>query len=90
MKIIITEDKYQELSDMTEKMLRYGGRIMTCLEELKGESAGERDDEDWDDDDEMGMRGAYGSRGGYGMRGGESTGYRRGVRGTGPYSRYRR
>ena len=86
MKIIITEDKFQELSQTAEKMLKYGGRLMTCLESLEDEGGygerggnsggmGMRDDEDWDDT-EMGMRR-------------ERFGMRQGVKGTGRYSRYR-
>ena len=82
--IEISESKVEKMSDYAEKMVRYGGKLMQCLEELSsGESMGERwdDDEDYDD---MGDRGGYGGgsgRGGYGNR--------RGVRGTGRYSRYR-
>lgn len=82
--IEISESKVEKMSDYAEKMVRYGGKLMQCLEELSnGESMGERwdDDEDYDD---MGERGGYGGvpgRGGYGNR--------RGVRGTGRYSRYR-
>ena len=64
--IEISESKVEKMSDYAEKMVRYGGKLMQCLEELSsGESMGER----WDD------RGSYGNR--------------RGVRGTGRYSRYR-
>ena len=80
----ISENKVEKMSDYAEKMLRYGGKLMQCLEELsEGESMGQREyDEDDYDDDEMGE---YGNRGGYpgGMN------QRRGVRGTGRYSRYR-
>ena len=72
---------------------------MQCIESLGEGSMGQRDDDDWDDDDDdnFGMRGGYsGGRGSYGMRDGGSYGMRdgmmgerRGVRGTGPYSRYR-
>ena len=63
MKIIkITEDKKEKMSDYAEKMLRYGGKLMQCIEELDEGHMGERndDDEDWDDDD-MGYR--YGGMG---------------------------
>lgn len=59
MKIIkITEDKKEKLSEYVEKMLRYGGKAMQCIEELDEGSMGERDDDDddWDDDDMMGYR----------------------------------
>lgn len=54
--IQITEEKKEKLSEMCEKMLHYGGKMMQCLESL-------------DDDREMGMRDEedyYGHR--YGMR----------------------
>lgn len=91
MKIIeITENKMSDLYDYTEKMLKYGGKMMSCLEDLKeGKSMGHRgygnrydmnehgySERDWEEDDEDS---------GYGNRMGE----RRGVRGTGRYSRYR-
>ena len=67
MKIIkITEEKKEKLSEYVEKMLRYGGKAMQCIEELGEDSMGERydDDDDWDDEDMMGYR--YG--GGMGER----------------------
>lgn len=83
--IEITESKVEKMSDYAEKMLKYGGKLMQCIEELSGgESMGRRERYYDDDDeryDEMGERGGYGDRGGYGER--------RGVRGTGRYSRYR-
>lgn len=60
MRIIkITESKKEKMSDYAEKMLRYGGKLMQCLEELDEGSMGERDDDDpddWDEDDDMGYR----------------------------------
>jgi len=80
MKIIIREEKYDELTKCAEKMLRYGGKLMACLEEM-GDSYSERNDEDYDvDDDDDDERSHY-RRGGMHMR--------RGVKGTGIYSRYR-
>lgn len=89
MKIFITEDKKDEMSGLCEKMLHYGGKLMSCIEALEAEGYGERVgmrendwDEDEDDDEPVGMRGvagAYGSRAG--MRRGRS------VR-TGRYTRY--
>ncbi len=36
MRIIeITEDKFEELSENVEKMLRYGGKVMSCVDTLK-------------------------------------------------------
>lgn len=78
--IRIEEGKVDRMSDYAEKMLRYGGKLMSCIEELSGGGYGERDDEDdWDDDDDMGMREGYRvGRGGYrdemGMRRSRRTG----------------
>ena len=36
--IEIEHDKIQNLSEYTEKVLRYGGKLMQCLEELEGKS----------------------------------------------------
>lgn len=81
--IRITSEKRDEMSDIAGKMLRYGGKLMDCLESLGDEDYGERmgmrEEDDWDDDDDMGMRGGY--RGGYGMRRGRSPR-------TGRYTRY--
>lgn len=87
MKIFITEDKKDEMSGLCEKMLHYGGKLMSCIEAMEEEGYGERmgmRSDDWDDDDDdepMGMRGGYGTRGGYGMRRGRSSR-------TGRYTRY--
>ena len=51
--IEITESKYDHLVENAEKMLRYGGKVMQCLDELC----------------EEGHYGERGGRGGYGMRG---------------------
>ena len=51
--IEISESKVEKMSDYAEKMLRYGGKLMQCLEEISGgEEMGERWDEDrrYDDD----------------------------------------
>lgn len=80
--IKITDSKKDEMSELAEKMLHYGGKLMSCLESLGDEDYGERmgmrDDWDDDEDDDMGMRGG---RGGYGMRRGRSSR-------TGRYTRY--
>lgn len=84
MMIEISESKVEKMSDYAEKMLKYGGKLMECLEELSSaEDMGERwnDDDRYFDEENMGERGGS-SRGGSGM------GQRRGVRGTGR-SRYR-
>lgn len=66
MKIIeITEHKMSDLYECAEKMLKYGGKVMNYLEEMKEHSSmghrgnryGEHDDygeREWDDD--MGER----------------------------------
>lgn len=83
----ISENKVEKMSDYAEKMLKYGGKLMQCLEELsEGEGMGQREYDEDEYDDEMGERG-YGNRGGGGYSGG--MGQRRGKRGTGRYSRYR-
>lgn len=40
--IEITEDKLEGLCENAEKMLRYGGKVMSCLDELKRGKYGER------------------------------------------------
>ena len=82
MMIEIEDSKVERMSGYAEKMLKYGGKLMQCIEELsEGSGMGQRDDG-------YGNRGGYG--GGYGNRyGGGSMGQRRGVPGTGRYSRYR-
>lgn len=77
--IKIEEGKVDKMSDYAEKMLKYGGKLMSCIEELSEGGYGERDDDDdWEDDD-MGMREGYrGGRSGYrdemGMRRSRRTG----------------
>lgn len=70
--IEITEDKLGTLAENAEKMLRYGGKVMQCIDDLNRGSGrmGERhyDDyrstgdyrEKWNDDDD---RDRYGERG---------------------------
>ena len=36
--IEIKEDKLQNLSEYAEKVLKYGGKMMQCLEELESKS----------------------------------------------------
>lgn len=76
---MITEEKKEKMSECTEKILRYAGKLMSCIETLEDE-----DDEDYgernyrmgmrEDDEDMPM-----------MRYGE----RRGVRGSGRSRYYR-
>lgn len=76
MRIIqITEDKVSKMTDCVDKMLHYGGRLMSCLEELEGGNYGERSygeragypermgfrDPEWEDP-EMRMNYRYGER----------------------------
>lgn len=100
MMIEIEDSKVEKMGDYAEKMLRYGGKLMQCIEEISegGGGMGQRYDyDDYDDEyDDMGQRGGYGNRGsgygnrgGYGNRYGGDMGQRRGVPGTGRYSRYR-
>lgn len=86
MRIIrIEEHKVDKMSDYAEKMLKYGGKLMSCIEELSEGGYGERDDDDEeDDDDDMGMREGYRGRGRSGYR--DEMGMRRSRR-TGRYMR---
>lgn len=58
--IRIEESKKEKMTGYAEKMLKYGGKLMQCLEELGEDDYGDRDD-DWDeedfDDDDYGQRG---------------------------------
>ena len=47
--IQITEDKKSEMSELCNKMLHYGGKLMNCIENMSDESG-------------MGQRGGYGMR----------------------------
>ena len=89
--IRIEEGKKDKMSEYAEKMLKYGGKLMQCIEELGEGSMGNRDDDDddWDDDDDMGMRDGMGYRENMGsrrMRESGGMGYRRSSR-TGRYIR---
>lgn len=74
--IEISESKVGKMTDYAEKMLRYGGKLMQCLDELEGNEFGERSGSRGgsygnrynEADGGMGMR--YGERGSYGSRGG--------------------
>ena len=98
--IEIDESKVDKMSELAEKMLKYGGKLMSCIEQLSEEagmgqrmgSYGNRNSGGYIERD-----GAGGSRGGYGQRDDdmdddeeERMGERRGVKGTGRYSRFRR
>lgn len=61
--IEITEDKVSKMSEYAEKMLRYGGKLMQCLDELEGGEYGGREHEGRSYPHH---EGSYGGR--YGMR----------------------
>lgn len=76
--IEIEESKVDRMSELAQTMLRAGGQLMECIEECSDRgSYGERHGRDWDERDRDHDR----DFGGYGER--------RGVRGTGRYSRFR-
>ena len=58
--IEITEDKFDKMAEYTEKMLKYGGKLMSCLSDM-GEEYGMnyRENEDY---------GRYGRRSGMNYR----------------------
>lgn len=71
--IEITESKFDELAENAEKMLRYGGKLMSCIDGMRNGRMGERspmrdyrdwqEREKWDDDDyRQGERHGGGSR----------------------------
>lgn len=72
--IEITEDKFEELTEGVEDMLRIGGKVMSCLDGMKRERMGNRmpmpdyrdrwHDDDWRDEDRYGERRYYGRHGG--------------------------
>lgn len=78
--IQITEEKYDCMKEKCQQMLKLGGQIMQCLDEFDDEELDERD----------GMRGRMNHR----YRRDEyypdydEMNERRGVKGTGRYSRY--
>ena len=46
----ISEDKRNKMSELCEKMLSAGGKLMQCLEDLDGNQRG-GDRDDWDDNE---------------------------------------
>lgn len=103
--IEITEDKAMDLKEKAKKILKYGKEMYECIEELAEESQmGERGG--YGRYGNRGGYGGGSSSGGYSGGGygnrygnreyeddwddGDDFGERRGVRGTGRYSRYRR
>lgn len=92
--VTITRNKLGDLAENAEKMLRYGGKLMQCIDELQQENGmqgGEMGERTYMQDYNNGSygNGGYYPNGGYngGVRYG--MGERQGVPGTGPYSRYR-
>ena len=59
--IEISDSKVDKMSELAEKMLKYGGKLMQCIEEMSEES-------------NMGHRGGYGMRSGQGSQGGRYSG----------------
>ena len=93
MRIIkIEESKKDKMAECAEKALKSMGKLMQYIEDLGEDGYGERDEEDdWEEEEEMGMREGYrGGGGGYreggGYRGGGGSGMRRSSR-TGRYIR---
>lgn len=79
MMIEVSESKIGKMTDYAEKMLRYGGKLMQCLDELEGNEFGEREGYSHEGrsyrKDVMGSRygmrsryDSYGQRGDYGYR----------------------
>ena len=74
--IQIEESKVDKMSELAEKMLKYGGKLMQCIEEMSEESGiGHRGGYGMRSGQSSqggryygGSQGSYGSRGGYGMR----------------------
>lgn len=69
MMIEVSESKIGKMTDYAEKMLRYGGKLMQCLDELEGNEFGEREGHQGGSSygGRYGMRSRYDN---YGMRGG--------------------
>jgi hypothetical protein len=66
--IQIEESKLDKMSEYAEKMLKYGGKLMSCIEEMSEESGmGERGRMNYRDEGRHSY-GRYGNRGGYGNR----------------------
>jgi hypothetical protein len=66
--IQIEESKLDKMSEYAEKMLKYGGKLMSCIEEMSEESGmSERGRMNYRDEGRHSY-GRYGNRGGYGNR----------------------
>lgn len=82
--IEISENKMEHLGENVEKALKYMGKVMQCVEEMKehsriGEHYDEDDEYDGRMDERYGNRGSRSEGGQFGMRG---------SRGGGRYGRY--
>ena len=82
--IEISENKMEHLGENVEKALKYMGKVMQCVEEMKehsrmGESYDEDDEYDGRMDERYGNRGSRSEGGQFGLRG---------SRGGGRYGRY--
>lgn len=63
MKMIqISDSKVDMMSENVEKILRYGGKLMSCIEELSHGEYGERNYEPYDDSDDYMERNRMGMR----------------------------
>lgn len=68
--IQVSDEKRDRMSELCEKMLRAGGRLMQCIEDM-GEKSMDESEEDYGDDaeyEEAEPRAAYGRYGRAGMR----------------------
>lgn len=73
MMIQISEDKIDELADGMNEMLHAGGKLMSCIENMRGNDEvrskygrrrmyGRRDEDDWEDERERDYMGRHGGR----------------------------
>lgn len=74
--IEITENKVNEMSELVEKMLKYGGKLMHCIDEMGDDKYGRMGHrspmpdyrDNWDDDDDDRYDERHGGRRGGGYR----------------------
>ena len=74
--IQVSDEKRDRMSELCEKMLRAGGRLMQCIEDMGEKSMDESEEDDGDDAEyeEAEPRAAYGRYGRAGMRRGHRAG----------------
>lgn len=65
--IEISESKMDKMSEYMGKVLKYGSKVMECLDDISNGGYGERrmgyrDEEDYPESEKMQMRGNYGMR----------------------------